>query len=89
MLRVLSLREARNLLLILCSVSKLPMWVLLIRCVVFFADVVHGSCVVSSSSVSCLIVDGAEFCVGASVHCVSVCASLLMFFQLAGSSGGG
>ena len=54
-----------------------------------FVDVVHGGCVVSSSSVSCLIVDGAKFCVGASVHSVCVCANLLMFFQLARSSDGG
>ena len=53
----------------------------LMRCVV--VDVVHGCCVVCSPGVSCLIVNCAEFCVGADVHSVCVCANLLMLFQLA------
>ena len=53
----------------------------LMRCVV--VNVVHGCCVVCSPGVSCLIVNCAEFCVGADVHSVCVCANLLMLFQLA------
>ena len=57
----------------------------LMRCVV--VDVVHGCCVVCSPGVSCLIVNCAEFCVGADVHGVCVFANLLMLFQLADHGG--
>ena len=59
----------------------------LMCCVV--VDVVHGCCVVCSPGVSSLVVNCAEFCVCADVHCVCVCASLLLFFQHAVSCGGG
>ena len=59
----------------------------LMCCVV--VDVVHGCCVVCSPGVSSLEVNCAKFCVCADVHCVCVCANLLLLFQHAVSCGGG
>ena len=59
----------------------------LMCCVV--VDVMHGCCVVCSPCVSSLVVNCAEFCVCADVHCVCVRANLLLFFQRAVSCGGG
>ena len=59
----------------------------LMRCVV--VDVVHGCCVVCSPGVSSLVVNCAEFCVCADVHCVCVCANFLVLFQCAVGCGGG
>ena len=53
----------------------------LMCCVV--VDVMHGCCVVCSPCVSSLVVNCAEFCVCADVHCVCVRANLLVLFQRA------
>ena len=52
----------------------------LMCCVV--VDVMHGCCVVCSPCVSSLVVNCAEFCVCADVHCVCVRANPLLLLCL-------